>query len=339
MFGQHQTTRNGYHNLKIEPGDIKHLVYHHPEFVAYKDRADAIFAVWRARNTPLLKGLEIGTKPKDLIHQISEDILSVFGNVPLVDKYDVYQHLMSYWSGVMQDDVYLIATGDWAADSDLIPSYLVVNRYFTVERDTIAQLETDRETVVREREELEEEHGGEEGTLENLKNDKGKISRPAVQERVFELRDEILEGAQFSFEQKRFAKQIKKEFFKLDWQKGIRDEAEIFSELDVLHDYLSLVEAEATATKRVREARLALDRKVAAKYREISVDEIKTLVVDDKWMAALNAAIKSELERIAQNLTGRIKTLATRYAAPLPELTAEVEKLSAKVDAHLAKMG
>ena len=221
----------------------------------------------------------------------------------------------------------------------MTPPYLVVNRYFAAERDRIEQLEADREAVVREREELEEEHGGEEAILENLKNDKGKISRPAVQERVFELRDEILEGAQFSFEQKRLAKQIKKEFFKLDWQKGIRDEAEIFSELDVLHDYLSFLEAEVAAAKRVREACLALDRKVSAKYRELSVDEIKSLVVDDKWMAALDAAVESELERIAQNLTGRIKTLATRYAAPLPELTCEVDKLSAKVDAHLAKMG
>ena len=99
------------------------------------------------------------------------------------------------------------------------------------------------------------------------------------------------------------------------------------------------IEAEAAAAKRVREARLTLDKKVSAKYRELSVDEIKTLVVDDKWMAALDAAIKSELERFAQNLTGRIKTLAMRYATPLPELTAEVDQLSAKVDAHLAKMG
>lgn len=339
LFEHHQPMRNGYYNLKIEPSDIKHLIYHHPEFVAYKDRADAIFAGWRSRNTPILKGIEVGAKPKDLIYQISEDILSAFGNVPLVEKYDVYQHLMSYWSDVMQDDVYMIATGGWFADFDLIPSYLVVNRYFARERDHIEQLEADKEAIGREREELEEEHGGEEGIIENLKNDKGKISRPAAQERVLELRDEILEGAQFSFEQKRLAKQIKKEFFKLDWQKGIRDEAEIFSELDVLHDYLSLVEAEAAALKKVREARLALDRKVLAKCRELSVEEIKTLVVDDKWMAALDAAVKSELERVAQNLTGRIKTLATRYAAPLPELTAEVDKLSAKVDAHLAKMG
>jgi type I restriction enzyme M protein len=37
--------------------------------------------------------------------------------MPLIDKYDVYQHLMTYWSDVMQDDVYVIAQESWAAAS------------------------------------------------------------------------------------------------------------------------------------------------------------------------------------------------------------------------------
>jgi len=28
---------------------------------------------------------------------------------PLIDHYDVYQHLMDYWAQTMQDDAYLIA--------------------------------------------------------------------------------------------------------------------------------------------------------------------------------------------------------------------------------------
>jgi type I restriction enzyme M protein len=38
-------------------------------------------------------------------------------------------------------------------------------------------------------------------------------------------------------------------------------------------------------------------------------------------------------------LTGRIRQLAERYAAPLPTLVDELAGLSAKVDAHLKKMG
>ena len=89
----------------------------------------------------------------------------------------------------------------------------------------------------------------------------------------------------------------------------------------------------------MRDAQKALDAKVIAKYKALSEDEVKTLVVDDKWLAALATAVQTELDRVSQALTGRIKELAERYATPLPRLTEEVDALSAKVDAHLKKMG
>ena len=57
-------------------------------------------------------------------------------------------------------------------------------------------------------------------------------------------------------------------------------------------------------------------------------------------MAGATASdVQSELDRVSQTLTGRIRQLADRYAAPLPQLTKEVEILAARVDAHLRKMG
>ncbi len=66
---------------------------------------------------------------------------------------------------------------------------------------------------------------------------------------------------------------------------------------------------------------------------------MKTLVVEDKWLATLASDVQTELNRISQALTGRIKELAERYEMPLPKLTEEVEVLSDKVEAHLKKMG
>jgi len=77
---------------------------------------------------------------------------------------------------------------------------------------------------------------------------------------------------------------------------------------------------------------------VAAKYGQLNEAEIKTLVVDDKWLAALAAAVQSELDRVSQALTGRIRQLAERYAVPLPALADEVDTLAARVDEHLKKM-
>ena len=79
--------------------------------------------------------------------------------------------------------------------------------------------------------------------------------------------------------------------------------------------------------------------KVAAQYGKLTEDEIKTLVVDDKWLATLAAAVQGELDRVSQTLTGRIRQLAERYATPLPQLASEVETLAARVSGHLQRMG
>jgi len=96
---------------------------------------------------------------------------------------------------------------------------------------------------------------------------------------------------------------------------------------------------ESTTGTMLKAAQDALMTKVAAKYSALTEDEIKTLVVDDKWLATLAAAVQGELDRVSQTLTGRIRQLADRYATPLPQLTEEVEQLAAKVAGHLEKMG
>ena len=103
--------------------------------------------------------------------------------------------------------------------------------------------------------------------------------------------------------------------------------------------YVDLTEQEATASKKVKDAIKALDAKVAAQYSQLSQAEIKTLVVNDKWLTVLASSVQGELDRVSQALTGRIKQLAERYATPIPQLAAEVETLAARVDEHLKKMG
>ena len=102
---------------------------------------------------------------------------------------------------------------------------------------------------------------------------------------------------------------------------------------------LALLDKQADAKARLKAAQEDLDAKLDAKYPKLTEDEIKTLVVDDKWLATLAAAVQGELDRVSQTLTGRIRQLAERYATPLPQLTDEVAALAARVDGHLKKMG
>ena len=107
----------------------------------------------------------------------------------------------------------------------------------------------------------------------------------------------------------------------------------------MLERWLELSESEAALKREVRDQDAALDRLAYDKYPKLTVAEIKTLVVDDKWMTRLSAAVQGELDRVSQTLTGRIRELAERYATPLPQLTDEVATLAARVEEHLKKMG
>jgi type I restriction enzyme M protein len=102
---------------------------------------------------------------------------------------------------------------------------------------------------------------------------------------------------------------------------------------------LRLNDEEAEVSAKSKAAQEALIDKVVAKYGQLSEDEIKALVVGDKWLATLAAAVQGELDRVSQTLTARIRQLAERYAMPLPKVVDEVATLSARVDAHLARMG
>ena len=101
----------------------------------------------------------------------------------------------------------------------------------------------------------------------------------------------------------------------------------------------TLLDSVTDANKRVRDAQKALDDSVKIKYSQLSEDEVKTLVIEDKWLATLEADVQSELNRISQSLAGRIQQLAARYATPLSTLTNEVETLNRRVEQHLKEMG
>jgi len=102
--------------------------------------------------------------------------------------------------------------------------------------------------------------------------------------------------------------------------------------------YLTLLDEQSALKTRIKDADAALDKLAYDKYPQLTVEEIKTLVVDDKWLAALAAGMQAELDRVSQTLTGRIRELAERYETPLPQLVDIVAELTDRVDNHLKRM-
>lgn len=307
--------RPGYSKPKVEASQVKAAIFGHAEFTAFNQQVTQLFGKWKAANTPLLTGIKQGDRPKLLIETLSESLLETFRSderiASLIDPYGVYQHLMDYWAETMQDDAWMIASDGWKAlldgkpNTDLIPPARIIARHFAAEQATLENLEAERDAISREMEEMDEEQGGEDGLLAEAKTDKGKLTAKSVKDRI----------------------------------KAIKGDKEAKDELKMLEAYAALMEKETAASKKLKDAQKVLDTKVTAKYKQLSEAEVKTLVVDDKWLAALSASVQSEMDRVSQALTGRIKQLAERYATPLPKLADEVETLSVRVDEHLKKMG
>jgi type I restriction enzyme M protein len=325
--------RPGYSRPKVPVNEIKSAILAHPEFAAFNSSVTLLFEKWKKANSPRLKAIKPGDKPKALIEVLSEEVLAAFGKARLIEPYDVYQHLMDYWEATMQDDVYLVAQTGWVEaakprlivtnkeqkgkeqpdftvgkqkfKSDLIPATLLIARYFAAERAEIETLEGEVSAFDQQLEELKEEHGGEGGLLEEVGDEKGKIPKKAVAARL----------------------------------KEVGNDSECAEERKALEEYSTLLCKQEDAKGRLKVAQEALEAKLAAKYGKLAETEIKTLVVEDKWLAQLASDVQSELDRVSQALTGRIRQLADRYATPLPDLTKEVKTLAARVEEHLKKMG
>ena len=326
--------RPGYSQLRVAQADIKPTIFGHVEFTAFVAAARQRFARWKADSTPHLRSFGHDSHPKALIDTISESLLAAFASAPLIDGYDVYQHLMDYWAATMQDDCYLIAADGWVAAAqprliiedkasktrtrpdftvgrkkyaaELVPPALLIARFFAQEQAAIDTLEAQLAALAQQLEDMAEESGGEGGLLEDAKSDKDKLTRASVAARLKSLG---------------------------------KTDADTMEERKALQDYLALVDQEAHAGAMLRAAQDALMAQVAGKYSQLTEEAIKTLVVDDKWLATLAAAVQGEMDRVSQTLTGRVRQLAERYDTPLPRLTEEVAGLAAKVEGHLARMG
>ena len=297
--------REGYLMLNISKEEIKDFILGHDEFAAYSKKIKSLIETWAEMHKSELKAIDSNTNPKTLISSMAEDILKLFEDGDLIDKYDIYQHLMAYWIETMKDDVYMIAEDGWTANRELVAEGLVIDKYFKKEKELLDKLEAEMDNAASRKQAFEEEHGGEEGALEDLKNDKGNITKAALKKGI----------------------------------KEIREDAEMSEELQVLEEYMDLIDGEAEAKKKAKAETKKLDKLVEAKYKELSEDEVKDLVVDMKWIEYITGQVSGQTERISHHLTSRIMELSDRYEETLGDLQENVESYTSKVQDHLKRMG
>ena len=324
--------RPGYSEARVAAAKVKSTILACEEFAHFKQTALAPFDQWFADCQ--FGEFAKGDSSKALIDEVSEALLERYraaaeATGELLDPYAIYQLLMDYWQSQLQDDLYVLSQDGWQAGrvlrelvadkgeklkespdlligkakykAELIPPALLVARFFAKEQKELDTLQAALDEASQALESFIEEQSGEDGGLVDAMNDKEKVTAASVKARI-----------------------------KLATDK---------EELAVLKQAQLLFDAETRAKKAYKEASDALDKAVFAHYPKLQDNEIKTLLVEDKWQASLRGTLEAEIERVTQQLANRVKELEERYSSSLPQLTQNVSELEAKVVAHLKAMG
>jgi type I restriction enzyme M protein len=317
--------KDNYYTLKIDIDHLQETIEQSPEVKTFINNALATFKKWVKKNINTLKYINSETKNKQFIKEISENLLEAFRQARHINKYAIYQILMDYWDEEMKDDVYMVIENGWEATPhriieknkkgknvdkgwtcDILPKDIVIDEFFREEKEEIENLEAKLKDTERQMEELKEENSGEEGILEEVKNEKGKITKKDLLQKIKEYK---------------------------------KTPDEYKEELQVFEKYLDFIDKQSELKSELKTKMQELDKKLLEKYSQLTENDVKYLVVEKKWLERLHENINDELDNIIMDMTGRIKELTERYSEPIPQIEVRSTELEQKVKQHLKLMG
>ncbi len=322
--------REGYFQLNIAKDEVRGEIYADEEFSRYTDRIDEAFAAWQEEVGTELRTIGQDVELKFFIAGLADKLLARYESIELIDKYDVYEALLSYWGNVMADDVFLLKYDGYAAgrdieldveiseskkgvrkekikgwDGKLLPKALIERMYFAAERKKIDAAQRIVDETQSRLDELVEEQSAEDGALADCLNDKDTVDAKEVAAKLKKLKSADPYG----------------------------------EETKILNEYMKLTKRQKDQAKLVKDLETALDKAVQEKYPKLAEKEIKDLLVDQKWCAAIFEGIRKLYENASHRLANRVVELAERYEETLPKVEEEVAEYEVKVKGHLEKMG
>jgi type I restriction enzyme M protein len=322
--------RKGFVTIAVNKDNIRDTIYDDNEFFAYNGTVETAFNRWKNKIDKKLKSIDNSTKPKYLIAEIAEIMINTFEKVNLIDKYDVYEVLMSYWNEIMSDDVYLLVQDGYNAireieplaktsskkknngveakqnketrwDGKLIPKALVIEKFFGDKQNKIDDTEI---VVAAARVELDEmiENAEDNSIINEVLKDNGNINKP-------------------------------------DLKKKLKDKEIDAEDKAILERLQTLAARVDDGAQIIKDLRAALDRDTREKYPMLTDAECLDLLLERKWRRAVRNRIFSLYEAISHRIADRVNELGKRYEKTLPELEDEVKRLQQKVKNHLRWMG
>ncbi|WRC41688.1 type I restriction-modification system subunit M [Helicobacter pylori] len=321
-----KSDKEGYYALKTECENIKDLITQSSEFQAF--HASVLSAFDRLDLFETFNDLEPGFNPKTLIESVCSKVLKEFEKVEILDKYGVYQLFKDYYNEVLQDDWFLLSFNDFLSAKELRelnplkdknkkanyleePDFVIQKTYY--KSDLIPKNLIQQRFFEKEAKELEK--------LENALNEKEADFEEFIEEHSSE------EG--LFYELKINESVLKKEL------KNATD----LEDKEILKTALEWLEAKNKALKMKNKAYEELELKAFHQYKNLEINEIKDLIIKDKWLNSLKNALENKIQKRINALTSTLNGIISSYSNSLLELDKEVKESESKVLEHLKDLG
>ncbi|MGN8402043.1 type I restriction-modification system subunit M [Helicobacter pylori] len=321
-----KSDKEGYYALKTECENIKELITQSSEFQTF--HASVLSAFDRLELFTTFNDLEPGFNPKTLIESVCSRVLKEFEKVGILDKYGVYQLFKDYYNEVLQDDWFLISFNGFESAKNLReltplkdknkkanyleePDFVIQKTYY--KSDLIPKNLIKQRFFEKETKELEE--------LENALNEKEALLDEFIEEHSNE--EGLFDGLK-----------INESVLKKELKNATDSEDE-----KTLKTALEWLEAKNKALKMKNKAHEELELKAFHQYKNLEINEIKDLIIKDKWLNSLKNALENKILKRINAFISALNTIISSYSNSLLELDKEVKESESKVLEHLKDLG
>ncbi|OPG26866.1 type I restriction-modification system subunit M [Helicobacter pylori] len=321
-----KSDKEGYYALKTECENIKELITQSLEYQTF--HASVLSAFDRLELFTTFNDLELGFNPKTLIESVCSKVLKEFEKVGILDKYGVYQLFKDYYNEVLQDDWFLISFNGFESAKELRkltplkdknkkanyleePDFIIQKTYY--KSDLIPKNLIKQRFFEKETKELEE--------LENALNEKEALLDEFIEEHSNE--EGLFDGLKIN------ESVLKKEL------KNATDP----EDKETLKTALEWLEAKNKALKMKNKADEELELKAFHWYKNLKINEIKDLIIKDKWLNSLKNALENKIQKRINAFASALNEIISSYSNSLLELDKEVKESESKVLEHLKDLG
>ncbi|EMH30507.1 type I restriction-modification system, M subunit [Helicobacter pylori GAM270ASi] len=321
-----ESDKEGYYALKTECENIKELITQSLEYQTF--HASVLSAFESLNLFETFDNLEPGFNPKTLIESVCSRVLKEFEKVGILDKYGVYQLFKDYYNEVLQDDWFLISFNGFRSAKELRklnplkdknkkanyleePDFIAQKTYY--KSDLIPKNLIKQRFFEKETKELE--------ALENALNEKEALLDEFIEEHSNE--EGLFDGLKIN------ESVLKKEL------KNATD----LEDKEILKTALEWLEAKNKALKMKNKAYEELELKAFHQYKNLEINEIKDLIIKDKWLNSLKNALENKIQKRINAFASALNTIISSYSNSLLELDKEVKESELKVLEHLKDLG